>query len=102
VFHYVPLLQSDRSLAWIGWWALGTVAIRVLFTWIYNNTGKSAFAATLFHAMGNLAQIGPFLNFGPGGYPYDAQRISSLILAVVAAIVTVLWGPRTLARFRFA
>ncbi|MGH2614141.1 MAG: CPBP family intramembrane glutamic endopeptidase [Thermomicrobiales bacterium] len=100
VFHYIPLLQGDRSLAWIGWWALGTVAMRILLTWIYNNTGKSVFAAAVFHAMGNLSSLGPFLNFGPGGYPFAAQRISGLMLAIVAATVILLWGPRTLARFR--
>jgi uncharacterized protein len=99
-FHFVPLLQHGRSAGWIAWWSLGTVAQRVLFTWLYNNTGKSVFAAALFHAMGNLSQLGPFLDFGPGGYPYDAQRISALILVVAAAIVTVAWGPRTLARDR--
>jgi hypothetical protein len=31
----------------------------------------------------------------PGG-SYDAERILSLIIALAAAIVTVVWGPRTL------
>jgi|Tabmets5t2r1_1033131.scaffolds.fasta_scaffold20522_2 uncharacterized protein len=97
-FHYVPLLQHRRSLAWIAWWSLATVAVRVLYTWLYNNTGRSVFAVALFHAMGNLSQIGPFLSFGPEGYPSSAQRISGLTLAVAAAVVTVVWGPRTLAR----
>ena len=50
--------------------------------------------------MANLSQLGPLLNFGPEGYPYDAQRISDLILASAAVIVTVVWGPRTLAHDR--
>lgn len=37
-------------------------------------------------------------DFGPGGYPYHAMRISALLMAVVAVIVTVAWGPRTFAR----
>jgi membrane protease YdiL (CAAX protease family) len=98
VFHYVPLLQAERSLAWIAWWALGTGSLRVLITWIYNNTGRSVFAAALFHATSNLTQIGPFLSFGPAEYPYDAQRISGLLLAVAAALVTIVWGPSTLTR----
>lgn len=102
VFHYVPLLQAERSLAWIAWWALGSVSLRVLITWIYNNTGRSVFATALFHATGNLTQIGPFLSFGPGGYPYDAQRISGTLLAVTAALVTIGWGPATLTRSREA
>jgi uncharacterized protein len=96
-FHLLPLVQHGRSVGWIAWWTLGTVGLRVLLTWICNNTGRSVFAAALFHAVGNLSSIGPFLDFGPGGYPYDAQRISALLTAAAAALVTVVWGPRTLA-----
>ena len=78
------------------------MALRVLLIWLYNNTGQSVFATVLFHATGNLAQIGPVLDFGPTGYSYDAQRISALILAAVAATVVVVWGPRTLTQSTFA
>jgi uncharacterized protein len=98
VFHCVPLIQHGRSAGWIAWWTLSTVAFRVLITWIYNNTGKSVFAAAMAHAVMNLVWIGPFQDFGPSGYPYHAQRISALIMAVAAAIIAVAWGPRTLAR----
>lgn len=57
------------------------------------------FAVVLMHTMTNLAWIGPFLDFGSGGYSDDAMRISALIMAVAAAIVTVAWGPRTLAGY---
>ena len=101
-FHLVPLVQAHRAPEWIAWWALATVALRVLYTWLYNNTGGSVFATVLFHATGNLAQIGPFVDFGPGGYPLEAQRIAALLLAAVAIAITVAWGPRTLAQYRFA
>jgi hypothetical protein len=97
-FHFVPLVQAHRSLEWIAWWALATLALRVLYTWLYNNTGGSVFATVLFHATGNLAQIGPFLDFGPGGFPLEAQRIAALLLVAVAMVITVLWGPGTLTR----
>jgi membrane protease YdiL (CAAX protease family) len=99
-FHFIPLLQGDRALVWIAWWTLSAVTLRVLYTWLYNNTGGSVFAVALFHAMANLAYVGPFLNFGPGGYPLEAQRIASLLITAAAVIVVVLWGPRTLARYR--
>jgi uncharacterized protein len=73
------------------------VGLRVLMTWVYNNTGGSVFGAAVLHATGNLSGIGPFLDFGPAGYPYDAQRVSGLLLAGAAAVVTARWGPRTLA-----
>ncbi len=80
---------------WIGAWGLSTVAQRVLLVWIYNNTGKSVFAATLFHAMSNLG----WQLFPDHGSHYD-PRLTGPILAVAAACVTALWGPRTLARYR--
>jgi membrane protease YdiL (CAAX protease family) len=101
-FHLVPLVQGHRSPAWIAWWSLATVALRVLLVWLYNNTGQSVFATVLFHATGNLAQIGPILDFGPTGYSYEAQRISAMILTAAAAVVIVVWGPRTLMRSTFA
>jgi hypothetical protein len=74
----------------------------VLYTWLYTNTGGSVFATVVFHATGNLAQIGPFLDFGRGGYPIEAQRIAALLLVAVAVVVTLAWGPRTVARTRNA
>ena len=37
-WHIIPLLQAHRSPAWIAWWCLGTVTMRVLMVWLYNNT----------------------------------------------------------------
>ena len=54
-WHLVPLIQADRSPEWIGWWSLYTAASRILMTWLYNNTGKSVFAAALYHDMSNLS-----------------------------------------------
>ena len=97
VWHIVPLVQAERTPLWIVAWALSTVAQRVLIVWIYNNTGKSVFAAILFHAMSNLG----WQLFPDHGSHFD-PRITGLILAVAAAVVTALWGPRTLARYRRA
>lgn len=94
VWHLIPLAQAGRSPGWIASWCVSTVAIRVLIVWLYSNTG-SVFATILTHAMGNLSM---FL-FPNDGSAYD-PRVAGPLLAVVAAIVTVIWGPRTLARFR--
>ena len=56
-FHLVPLVQGHRSRAWIAWWSLATVALRVLLVWLYNNTGQSVFAATLYHAISNVSTV---------------------------------------------
>ncbi|KLU61621.1 CAAX amino terminal protease self- immunity [Peptococcaceae bacterium CEB3] len=92
IYHYVALVQAHRSVAWIAWWSLGTVALRVIMVWFYNNTGKSVFAATLFHMTINVTwQVFPI----HGSY-YD-PRVSGLILALLAVAIVV-WRPRTLAR----
>lgn len=93
IWHFVPLLQVHRSPRWIAWWTLGTVAARILIVWIYNNTGRSVFAATIFHATINLSwQIFPV-----NGSYYD-PRITGLMVALVTAIVVAVWGPRALTR----
>jgi CAAX protease family protein len=92
IWHIVPLVQTHRSPVWIAWWCVFTVASRVLLVWLYNNTGKSVFATALYHAISNVSTV---------LFPrYYDPRVTGLIVAVAAAIVTVLWGPRTLARYR--
>jgi membrane protease YdiL (CAAX protease family) len=93
IWHWVPLIQAHRSPAWIAWWSLGTVARRVLIVWLYNNTGRSVFAAALFHDMSNVSwQLFPI-----SGSHWD-PRMDGLITAFAAAIVIGVWGPRTLTR----
>lgn len=89
--HYVPLVQAHRTVSWIAWWSLGTVALRVLIVWLYNNTGRSVFAATLCHASANLS----WQLFPVHGSSWD-PRINGLLVAGVAAIVILVWGPKTL------
>ena len=94
VWHFIPLLQVGRSLEFIAWWSLGTIAMRVIMVWLYNNTGRSVFVMALFHAMANLAwQLFPV----QGSY-FD-PRIHGLLMAAVAVAVVLIWGPRTLSRF---
>ena len=63
----------------------------MIIVWFYNNTGKSVFAATLFHAMLDVTwQLFPI-----HGSFYD-PRITGVITAIVAAIVTIAWVPQTL------
>jgi membrane protease YdiL (CAAX protease family) len=94
-WHFIPLLSVQRSLAWIAWWALGTVALRVIITWLYNNTGRSVFIAVIFHAMFNLT----WELFPINGSYYD-PHVTSLIMALVAVGVAIASGPRTLVRIQ--
>jgi uncharacterized protein len=97
LWHVVPLIQMGRTLIWIAWWALGSISIRILTVWLYNNTGRSLFAAIVFHAMNNLS-VAMFPTYGSHWNP----AVAGAITAIVAVIVTFLWGSRTLARYRYA
>ncbi len=74
------------------------VGTRVLIAWVYNNAGRSVFAATLFHAAGNVLLV-TLPNTSQAGLLGPA--ISCVLVLSAAVVVTLLWGPRTLARFRF-
>ena len=93
LWHLGPLLLMHRSPGWIGWWCLYAVAARVLIVWLYNNTGKSVFAAALFHATLNLS----FMLFPVYGSYFD-MRLGGVAMAITAAVVTWVWGPATLVR----
>jgi membrane protease YdiL (CAAX protease family) len=97
IWHLVPLIQMGRVPIWMAWWSLSAVSIRLLTVWIYNNTGKSLFAAIVFHAMNNLS-FALFPNYGSHWDP----AVAGVITAIVAVIVTFLWGSKTLARYRYA
>ncbi len=83
VWHYVPLRQVHRSTTWIAWWSLYTVALRVLIVWLYNNTGRSVLAATVFHALSNVSSVTYSSYYDP---------------CITGLIVAFVWGPRTLVR----
>ncbi len=96
-WHIVPLVQAHRSSVWIAWWCLYTVALRVLMTWLYNNTGKSVFAAAMFHASSNMS----WQLFPNRGSSWDPSIVAPII-TITATIVTIVWGPQTLSRCRNA
>jgi len=97
IWHFVPLIEMGRTPTWIAWWTVGTVALRTLTVWLYNNTGRSLFAAIVFHAMSNVS-FALFPNYGSHWDP----AVAGAITAIAAVIVTFLWGPKTLARYRYA
>jgi len=92
MFHYPALLEAHRSVAWIAWWSLGTVATRVVMVWLYNRTGWSVFGVILVHMMVNLSwQLFPI----HGSY-FDPE-VNGVIMAV-AAIGVAMIGSRAQAR----
>ncbi|MEM3828478.1 MAG: type II CAAX endopeptidase family protein [Conexivisphaerales archaeon] len=63
----------------------------ILFTWIYNNTGGSILAVTLFHTTNNPSfLIFPTLETILGGFYLLILNVGFVIA------VLIMWGPRTL------
>ena len=98
VWHTTPLLQARSTPIFVAGQIATMVVLRVLIVWIYSNTGKSVFAAIVFHAATNIGELVLFPIYGS----YYDPAIAFILMAVTAAIVIYLWGPKTLAKFRYA
>jgi membrane protease YdiL (CAAX protease family) len=84
VFHYVALLQIHRSLDWIAWWSLGTVATRVVMVQLYERAGRSVFAVSLLHLLGNLGW-----QLFPGDGAWFNPAVNGVIMTILAGAVVV-------------
>lgn len=104
--YHIPLFGSSSvSSFWIVWQLIYIAATRVLFVWIYNNTGKSIFAVVMMHALFNTVWFLFPRNPDWVGLarPVFYNPINlALTTIVLATIVASLWGSKTLAQFRFA
>jgi len=98
VWHITPWLQAHYTPIWVAGQFGTSVVLRVLIVWIYNNTGKSLFAAIAFHAMTNISELIMFPIYGS----YYDPIVAFFVLAGTALIIIFLWSPRTLARYRYA
>lgn len=96
VWHIVPFLQVGRSPSWIWWQCLTMLPARIIIVWLCNNTGHGILIAVIFHTMMNFSEF-LFPNYGSHYDPF----VTFMILALVAATVTVLWRPQTLTRFQY-
>ena len=72
------------------WGLLGTVAVRVLYVWLFNNTYASVFALILCHTIANTART----NY-PGGrstYELGEGMIAYGIIIIVTIIIICIYG----------
>jgi membrane protease YdiL (CAAX protease family) len=72
--------------------ATNVFAMSILYTWVFNNTGRSILSAILLHFMCNFA-----LN-GVSPLSERAQILVALLLVLAAVSVVFGWGSRTLTR----
>ena len=103
--YHIPsfIISGYYSFDWIFWHVLYTIAGRVLFVWVYNNSGKSLFSMALFHAtFGLFWALFPVTGNLQKASQYYDPRIAAFLAITSVAIVTFLWGSKTLAQYRFA
>lgn len=97
IWHIIPYFQANQTPIWMFWQCIGTVFLRIIMVWLFNNTGKSVFGMALFHTMINLS---PFLIPNNGAH-YD-PFIFCILLMGIAAIVVFFWDSKTLTKFKYA
>ncbi len=87
VWHIVPYCQMHQSTNWIIWQCLGTVFLRIIMVWLFNDSGKSVFGMVLFHAMINIS---PYL-IPNNGTHYDPIFFAVLLFTTIVMISLVVW-----------
>lgn len=99
IWHFPSMIQIGQSRTLMAWGFLATVSFRILYVWLYNNTGGCVFAVIVFHAIANTGR-----SIFPGGrshFELANAAIGYSLVSVTAIIVTFLWGAKTLSQFRF-
>jgi membrane protease YdiL (CAAX protease family) len=102
--YHIPgfIISGYYSFWWIFWHAIYTLATRILFVWVYNNSGRSLFSMALFHwTFGLFWILWPQDNLQRAVSFYD-PRICAIIAIIYTLLVVFLWGPKTLAKYRYA
>ncbi len=81
IWHLIPWVETGNSPTWIAAQALNAVALRMLFVWFYNSTGKSVFGVILVHDMTNISEF-LFPNYG--------SHYDPLIFAILVWLTTMI------------
>lgn len=90
---HIPIyvFVGGQTLLWTAGQVLVMIGLRILLGWIYNNTGKSLFAAILFHAVYNVPVTVLPIFENPLG-----PVITAVLVIITVVIITKVWDPQTL------
>jgi len=91
----IYIFVGGQTLLWTAAQFLYVIGLRILLSWIYNNTGKSLFAAILFHAVSNVPATALPVYSSPFG-----PVIAAILVIIIAVIIASLWDLQTLTQFR--
>ena len=83
VWHIIPYIQTHRNATWILWQCIGTVALRIIMVWLYNNSNRSLFAVIVCHTSINVS-----VNLFPiNGSHYDPFYFGILLILTAVIII---------------
>jgi membrane protease YdiL (CAAX protease family) len=89
------IIVGGQPLLWAAGQLVFMIGFRILLSWIYNNTGKSLFAAILFHAVFNVS-----VTVLPGFENSLGRVISAVLVMIIVVIIDRVWDSQTLTQFR--
>lgn len=94
---HVPIYMfvGGQTLLWTTGQFLFLIGLRILLSWIYTNTGKSLFAAILFHAASNVPMTVLPAFTSPLG-----TVMAAVMVIITIVIITRVWDLQTLTRLR--
>jgi CAAX protease family protein len=98
LFFMKGTTQNEMGLLSLRFWMffVQVLALSVLFTWVYNNTGRSILSAILMHFMAN-SSITVIVDLRHA-LPERIEVIRTLLLVIAAVVVVVAFGQSRLAR----
>jgi membrane protease YdiL (CAAX protease family) len=97
-FWHLPKFLSHWNTVSFVWFMVHTMAISVVYTWLYNSTKGSLLLVTLFHAASNATGVFmPMANTVSSGN-MGAYIMYILLETVAAIIIVIATGPQRLSR----
>jgi hypothetical protein len=95
--HIPSILEIGGGVGDLAIWFPGAIALRVLMTWLYNNSGRSLAAVVLFHT---LLNVGRSISYPTIGSHYDPvyQATGYGVAFVLALLAVMVWGPKRLTK----
>jgi membrane protease YdiL (CAAX protease family) len=89
------IVVAGNTLLWAAGALVLMIGVRILLSWIFNNTGKSIFSAILFHAIFNVS-----VTVLPGYTSPLGPVIAAVLVIIILVIITRVWDPQTLTQLR--
>lgn len=93
LWHLPSMIVVGQSAELIAWGLAGTVAVRIIYVWLYNGSGGSVFVLIASHTVANTARTG----FPGGRAAYEnGNGMIPYGMIIIAAILIVFWGRKTM------